>query len=58
MDWMADQGVFSMPMTVLNNMSAQIAQGELNRNEKKLGKALSKVSTGQKIIGAKDDASA
>ena len=47
-----------MPMTVLNNTAAQIASGELNRNEKKLGKALSKVSTGQKIIGAKDDASA
>ncbi len=47
-----------MSMTVLNNIAAQLALGELNRNGDKLGKALSKVSTGQKIIGAKDDASA
>ena len=47
-----------MPMTILNNTGAQIALGALNRNNNRLDKALEKVSTGQKIIGAKDDASA
>ena len=47
-----------MAMTVLNNLSAQKALGELNKNSNALGKSLQKVSTGQKLNAAKDDASA
>ncbi len=47
-----------MAMTVLNNASAQFAIGVLNRNSTALGKALRKVSTGQKLNAAADDASA
>lgn len=47
-----------MAMTVLNNASAQFAIGVLNRNSLALDKALRKVSTGQKLNSAKDDASA
>ena len=47
-----------MAMTVLNNLSAQLALGVLNRNSEALDKSLRKVSTGQKLNSAKDDASA
>ena len=46
-----------MAMTVMNNKGAQITAGELNKNDSNLQKALSKVSTGQKIVGADDDSS-
>ena len=44
-----------MAMTILNNASAIMTLGELNKNINKVGKALSKVSTGQRIVGASDD---
>ena len=46
-----------MSMVVKNNIAAQLVLGQLNKNQRKLEKELSKVSSGQKIIGAKDDAS-
>lgn len=46
-----------MTMTVRNNKGAQVTMGELNKNDSNLQKALSKVSTGQKIVGADDDSS-
>ncbi|MBQ9479317.1 MAG: flagellin, partial [Selenomonadaceae bacterium] len=47
-----------MAMTVMHNSSAQLALGVLNKNSNALGKALRKVSTGQKLNSAQDDASA
>ena len=46
-----------MAMTVLNNSAALMTLGELNKNITKVGKSLSKVSTGQKIVYAGDNAS-
>ena len=46
-----------MSMVVKNNIAAQMVLGELNKNNNKLGKALEKVSSGQKINSAKDGAS-
>ena len=46
-----------MAMVVQHNIAAQLALGELNKNNDQLRKSLEKVSSGQKIIGAKDDAS-
>lgn len=44
--------------TVINhNIHAQLALGELNKNVTKVGKLLGKVSSGQKINSAQDDAS-
>jgi len=51
------EGEIFMSMIVKNNLSAQLVLGQLNKNQSKLEKELSKVSSGQKIIGAKDDAS-
>ena len=45
-----------MAMKVLNNSAASMSLSELNKNTSKLGKALAKVSTGQRITGASDDA--
>lgn len=45
-----------MAMTILNNSAAMMTLGELNKNITKLGKSLSKVSTGQKIVYAGDNA--
>lgn len=45
-----------MSMVVKNNMVAQLALGELNKNVSKVGKLLTKVSSGQKINSAQDDA--
>ena len=42
-------------MTILNNSSTALSLGELNKNINKLGKALAKVSSGQRIIGASED---
>lgn len=42
-------------MTILNNSATALSLGELNKNINKLGKALAKVSTGQRITGASDD---
>ena len=47
-----------MAMTILNNSATLMTLGELNKNITKVGKSLAKVSTGQKVIGASDDASA
>ena len=46
-----------MSMVVKNNIAAQMVLGELNKSQNKLGKSLEKVSTGQKVVGAKDNAS-
>ena len=43
-----------MAMTVVNNPSAMMTLGELNKNVLKLGKQLSKVANGQKIVSAGD----
>ena len=47
-----------MAMTVMHNAAAQHALGVLNKNSTALGKSLRKVSTGQKLNSAQDDASA
>lgn len=46
-----------MALTVMNNSSAAMALGELNKNSNRLSKDLKKVSSGTKIIGAGDGAS-
>ena len=46
-----------MAMVVKNNVAAQIALGELNKNTNNRAKELKKISGGEKITGAKDDAS-
>ncbi|SHK70686.1 flagellin [Selenomonas ruminantium] len=46
-----------MAMVIKNNIAAQMALGELNKNTDKLSKSLKKVGTGQKINSAEDDAS-
>ena len=46
-----------MSMAVKNNLAAQMILGQLNKNTSKLEKELSKVSSGQKINSAQDDAS-
>lgn len=46
-----------MAMLIMNNTSAMMALGELNKNISSLGKQLKKVSTGMKIVGADDGAS-
>lgn len=43
-----------MAMTVVNNPSANMTLGELNKNVSKLGKQLSKVASGLKIVSAGD----
>ena len=47
-----------MAMVVQHNIAAQLALGELNKNNDRLKKSLEKVSSGQKINSAKDNASA
>ena len=47
-----------MSMMINHNFSAQLALGELNKNVSQVGSMLAKVSSGQKVTGAKDDASA
>ena len=44
-----------MAMSILNNSSTAMSLGELNKNINKLGKALAKVSTGQRIVSASQD---
>lgn len=46
-----------MAMTIMNNPSAMLTLGELNKNNSVLGKQLKKVSSGWKINSAGDDAS-
>jgi len=46
-----------MAMVVKNNMSAVNTLNTLNKNQSALGSSLAKVSSGQKINSAKDDAS-
>lgn len=46
-----------MAMTIVNNPSAMLTLGELNKNVSKLGKQLKKVSSGMRINSAGDDAS-
>ena len=46
-----------MAMTVRYNATAQRSLGELNKNNSKLGKTLSKISSGQRIVGADDGGS-
>ena len=46
-----------MAMVVKNNMSAINTLNTLNKNQSALGKSLAKVSSGQKINSAQDDAS-
>ena len=47
-----------MSMTILNNSATAITLGELNKNIVQVGKSLAKISKGQKINSAGDDASA
>ena len=47
-----------MASTVMHNAAAQLSLGELNKNITKAGKALARVSSGMRIIGAQDDDSA
>jgi flagellin len=47
----------TMAMVVKNNMSAINTLNVLNKNQSALGKSLAKVSSGQKINSAQDDAS-
>lgn len=44
-----------MAMKVMYNAGAQLSLGQLNKNISKAGKALAKVSSGQKIVSAQDD---
>ena len=46
-----------MAMTVMHNNGAMLALGTLNRNVSSLGKELKKISSGERITGASDDAS-
>ena len=46
-----------MAMVIQHNAQAQMALGELNKNVTKVGRLLGKVSSGQKINSAQDDAS-
>ena len=46
-----------MAMTVLNNSSAMMALGELNKNITQVGKSLSKIATGQRLNSAAEDSS-
>lgn len=46
-----------MAMTVMNNTSAMMTLGELNKNVSEVGKRLKKISSGQNINSAGDDAS-
>ena len=43
-----------MAMTILNNAAAQSVLGELERNNKRLGKSAQKVASGRKLNGAGD----
>ena len=47
-----------MAMKAMYNAGAQLSLGELNKNITKAGKALARVSSGMRIIGAQDDDSA
>lgn len=44
-----------MAMNMLHNAGAQLSLGELNKNISKIGKALTMISSGQKINSAADD---
>ena len=46
-----------MAMTIMNNTSAMLTLGQLNKNISKVGKELKKVSSGMKLNSAGDDAS-
>ncbi len=47
-----------MAMTIMNNTSAMLTLGQLNKNISKVGKELKKASSGMKLNSAGDDASA
>ena len=51
-------GVTDMAMVVKNNVAAQMALGELRKNNDKLSKDLKQVASGMKINGAGDGAAA
>ena len=44
-----------MTMKAMYNAGAQLSLAELNKNISKAGRALARISTGQRIIGAQDD---
>ena len=44
-----------MAMTILNNTAVAMSLGELNKNINVVGRQLSKVGAGQRIVGAKDN---
>ena len=46
-----------MAMMIMNNAAAAMTLGELNKNISQVGKQLKKLSSGQRIVGAGDDAS-
>lgn len=47
-----------MAMIVTNNFAAQAALGELNKNNSQVGKLLEKISSGEKVPTAKENAAA
>ena len=55
---MDNKEVMAMAFTVMNNPSAMMSLGELNKNINNQGKSQKKLATGMKINGAGDDASA
>ena len=57
MEYCTIREMFIMAMTILNNSAAMMTLGELNKNITKVGKSLSRVATGQKIVNSGDNAS-
>ena len=47
-----------MAMTIMYNAGVQLSLGELAKKVNKAGKALAKISSGQRLVAAQDDASA
>ena len=45
-----------MAMTILNNSAANLTLGQLNKNINKVGKQLAKVSKGERVNSAADNA--
>jgi len=46
-----------MAMSIMNNSAAAMTLGELNKNIRRVGKQITKLSSGQKLNSAGDDAS-
>lgn len=46
-----------MAMSIMNNSATAMTLGELNKNIRNVGKQITKLSSGQRLNGAADDAS-